>query len=141
MIQKQIEEAEAIVAREVAEFDARYPSETAWSEQTKPDADAGSIPKSPESSHRPEQPQEPETTREQPSVLELDTNPKESREPAQEASDTVDADTNHDQSSDPLRTDVSTNGHNATVHQTDVHRGHDDDGGEVVEDNEDTVIY
>lgn len=51
------------------------------------------------------------------------------------------AETNLDQSSEVARTDVTpTNDHNAAPpDQTDAHR--DDDGGEVVEDNEDTVIY
>lgn len=60
----------------------------------------------------------------------------ESKEP-QETTDTVGAQTNPENNSDPARTDAPTNG-------TDAHGqpdAHHDDGGEVVEDNEDTVIY
>ena len=53
------------------------------------------------------------------------------------------AETNLDQSSEVARTDITpTNDHNVSLaDQTDVHRGADDDGGEVEEDKEDTIIY
>lgn len=64
---------------------------------------------------------------------------------AHEASDAVGAeDTNHEKPSEVAKTDTAstTNDTNAAVDdQADIHRAAEDDGGEVVEDKEDTVIY
>lgn len=84
----------------------------------------------------------------QAAVPDTDTT-KESKDAAHEAPDTVGAGpeitTNHDKEPEvPRTTDVTpttNNGNVAVNDQTDVHRGAEDDGGEVVEDKEDTVIY
>ncbi|KAF9892434.1 hypothetical protein FE257_001542 [Aspergillus nanangensis] len=122
-IQEQIKDVEATIAREAAEFEAQNPPEE------KHEAREGG-----ENDHAGEE------VKEQPPLP--DTSAKETSETAQVASDPVGAKTNHDQGSEGARADVtSTNENHEPVHhdQTDVHR--DDDGGEVVEDQEDTVIY
>ncbi|RJE21764.1 pinin SDK memA [Aspergillus sclerotialis] len=121
-IRDQVDEAESIISREVAEFEARYPPQDDTKENKQ--------------ENRQEEPDQSEPPA-------LDTHPKEAKDTANEASDTVGAETNLDQSSKVARTDITpTNDHNAAPpDQTDVHRGADDDGGEVEEDKEDTVIY
>jgi hypothetical protein len=139
LIQQQIEEAKATIAREVAEFEARYPPEAFAPEQPtlaepQPQTDK-------------EKTQEPEATTQsngqqvpppapEPEVTPTDTG---SKETAEGAPDMVGVDAN-DQNPMPPATDEPTNAEEgATQDQTDTHR--DDDGGEVLEDNEDTVIY
>lgn len=77
----------------------------------------------------------------QPSAPEHEADPTDSKsETAHGAPETVGVDIN-DQTPDLAKTDETTaNVEESTVQdQHDAHR--DDDGGEVVEDNEDTVIY
>lgn len=120
-IRDQVEEAEATISREVADFEAHHLPE--------------------EEDSRAQEESRQEEPQEQAPAPEAD--PKESQDTANEASDTVGADNNLDRSSEVARTDgTPTNDHHAAApDQTDVHRGADDDGGEVVEDQEDTVIY
>ena len=126
MIQEQIEDAKAIVAREVAEFEARYPPEAFAPEDLEPVCTEE--PKQQNTSE-----QQPESNPEQPSAPEpqVESNP-------QETTDTVVAQTNTEHDSEAM-TEAPTNGADgAAQEQPDAHH---DDGGEVVEDNEDTVIY
>lgn len=80
--------------------------------------------------------------RDQPSAPEHEADPtvSKSEETAHGASETVGVDIN-DQTPDLAKTDKTTANveESAVQDQHDAHR--DDDGGEVVEDNEDTVIY
>lgn len=122
MIREQIEDAEATVAREVADFEARYPPEAFVRQELEP-------------APTEEQPKQQDTSEHQPDAPEPPAEPKE----AQEAMDTAGAQSNNEQSSEPSKTDAPTNGTDTAAHeQSDAHN---DDGGEVVEDNEDTVIY
>lgn len=134
IIQDQIEDAEKTVAREVAEFEARYPP---------PQQTEGQNP--PETKPKPQAGQEVEEDKpaDHPApVAEVESERKnETREPQEtthEASDRVGVETKRDQSSveDP---------HTRTNHEPQPdpsEADHPDDGGEVVEeDNEDTVIY
>ncbi|CAI7633196.1 unnamed protein product [Penicillium glandicola] len=146
-IKQQIEEAEATIAREVAEFEARYPPEAFAPKQptqveikptqaeTKPQAGE----KQPRVSAEQQQTDGPQ---DQPSAPAHETDPTDSKskETAQSAPETVGVDIN-DQSPDLAKRDETTaNAEESAVQdQHDAHR--DDDGGEVVEDNEDTVIY
>ncbi|KAJ5120710.1 uncharacterized protein N7515_010098 [Penicillium bovifimosum] len=139
IIQQQIEEAKATIAREVAEFEARYPPEafapeqpTLAEPQQQPNEEKTQEPKADtQSDGQQVPPPAPE-----PEVTPTDTG---SKETAEGAPDTVGVDAN-DQKPIPPTTDETTNVEEvATQDQTDPHR--DDDGGEVLEDNEDTVIY
>lgn len=134
VIREQIEDAEATVAREVAEFEARYPPEAFVREDIEPAQPApkeGQV----EENKEPERPQQQVSEPEQPSAPEKEAV---STEP-QEAANTENVHPEQDQSSKPTTTDAPTNGTSpAEQEQADVHH---DDGGEVVEDNEDTVIY
>lgn len=135
MIREQIEGAEATVAREIAEFEARYPPEAFVHQELEP-------------IHKDEQPAKPEEPLKDPqqqqpkSMIELPPAPEPDAklEEAQKTTDEVGAQTNEEQTSDVARTDTTpTNGTDTAAHeQADAHH---DDGGEVVEDNEDTVIY
>lgn len=134
IIQDQIEDTEKTVAREVAEFEARYPPPQQTEEEnppeTKPKPQVG------------KEVEEDKPADHSAPVPEVESERKnETREPQEtthEASDRVDAETNRDQSSeeDP---------HTRTNHEPQPdpsEADHPDDGGEVVEeDNEDTVIY
>lgn len=135
MIQKQIEEAEATVAREVAEFEARYPPE-AFIPQ--PDKNIKEEPAAkPEETQGEMKMQQTDTPSDQPSAPEpVNSRESDSKEPAQDAPETVKTNGKEAVSATMGRSiDVDTAVHD----QSDAHR--DDDGGEVVEDNEDTVIY
>lgn len=132
MIGEQIEDAEATVAREVAEFEARYPPEAFVREDLEPAPKEG---RQVEEHKEPERPQQQVSEPEQPSAPEKEAV---SNEP-QEAANTENVHPDQEQSSKPTTTDAPTNGTSpAEQEQADVHH---DDGGEVVEDNEDTVIY
>ena len=89
-----------------------------------------------------QQQQQKDGPRDQPSAPEHKANPTDSKskETAQGAPDTVGVDTN-DQNPDLVKTDEMTANveESAAQNQHDVHR--DDEGGEVVEDNEDTVEF
>jgi len=129
MIREQVKDAEATVAREVADFESRYPPEAFVREDLKP-ASTEEQPKQQDTSE-----QQPESRLDQSSAPEPQS---ESREP-QETTDMVGAQTNTEQSSETVRTDTPANGADEAAHQqSDAHH---DDGGEVVEDKEDTVIY
>ncbi|KAJ5560923.1 hypothetical protein N7535_009120 [Penicillium sp. DV-2018c] len=139
IIQQQIEEAKATIAREVAEFEARYPPEAFTPEQPTLDE--------PPQQTKEEKTKEPEATTQSddqqvpPPAPEPEVNPTDpdSKETAEGAPDTVGVVAN-DQKPIPPATDETTNvEEGATQDQTDTHR--DDDGGEVLEDTEDTVIY
>ncbi|KAJ5366351.1 hypothetical protein N7541_000292 [Penicillium brevicompactum] len=128
VIKEQIEKAEALVAQEVAEFEAKYP----------PEAFAPKLP-TPESQPKPEKPteqQQPDTQAEESSVQ---ANSADSGPQGQvlSAPDIVSQETNEgaskvQQDEMPAKVDESV---------LEQHELHNDDGGEVVEDNEDTVIY
>ncbi|KAJ5783070.1 hypothetical protein N7457_004844 [Penicillium paradoxum] len=140
VIEQQIEEAKATIAREVAEFEARYPPEAFAPQQP---AEIEAQPQAGvEKTEKYDETQQVDGSQDPPSAPEPETNPTdpESKETAQGAPDTVGVDA-HDQTSDPVQTDGTTAnvGESAVQDQNDAHR--DDDGGEVVEDNEDTVIY
>ncbi|KAL2864462.1 pinin family protein [Aspergillus lucknowensis] len=111
IIRDQIQEAEATIAREVEEFETR----NARKEQ--------------------EQESEPNSHTEAPTSNEV----SEEARPTEQA-----ADTNHDngpEETNPKSPPVPSNEVSVGSNQEDDHRGAEDDGGEVVEDNEDTVIY
>ncbi|EHA20278.1 hypothetical protein ASPNIDRAFT_136103, partial [Aspergillus niger ATCC 1015] len=128
IIQDQIKEAEATVAREVAEFEARYssPEEENAKQQEE---------KKQESGH--------EETQEPASVSETDA--LENKSVAQASSVTLGAETTADGGSEEAKAETTlANDSNVSTSmdhdRSDIHR-HDDDGGEVEEDQEDTVIY
>ncbi|PYI04351.1 hypothetical protein BO78DRAFT_399033 [Aspergillus sclerotiicarbonarius CBS 121057] len=123
IIQDQIRDAEATVAREVEEFEARY----APHEEKKPEEEKLDI---------------QEETQEQAAVSESDA--LENKSVAQASSVTLGAETTVDGGSEEVKPETTpaqesnvSMDHDRTE---DIHR-HDDDGGEVVEDQEDTVIY
>ncbi|KAE8154736.1 pinin/SDK/memA/ protein conserved region-domain-containing protein [Aspergillus avenaceus] len=123
IIQDQVEEAKATISREISEFESRYPPEE--EESTKESNDDNK-----------------EEKHDQAPAPEADT--QELKEISQETSDPVGAETNHVRGSEVARTDITpTNDNNVSMDNdhADVHRGAEDDGGEVVEDKEDTVIY
>ncbi|KAJ5178477.1 Pinin/SDK/MemA protein [Penicillium coprophilum] len=142
-IKQQIEEAEATIAREVAEFEARYPPEAFAPEQPTQAEAQPTEPTGTETKQADEQPlqgsEEQEQTdgrQDQPSPEhEADLTDVKSKEATQGAPDTVGSD-NNDQTSDLAKKDDTA----ANVKESAVQDQHDD-GGEVVEDNEDTVIY
>ena len=121
MIQDQIRDAEAIVAQEVAEFETRYASREEMNPEEKQDTQ--------------------EETQEQAAVSESDA--LENKSVAQASSVTLGAETTVDGGSEEAKPET-TPAHESNVSmdhdRSDIHR-HDDDGGEVVEDQEDTVIY
>ncbi|KAB8277665.1 pinin/SDK/memA/ protein conserved region-domain-containing protein [Aspergillus minisclerotigenes] len=121
IIREQVEEAEATVAREVAEFEARYP---AHEEDTSKNQD--------------------EVTQEdRDQAPEPEAEFKENKDTTQEPG-AVGAETNHNRDSEAAPSDATAiNNNNIPINNdhADVHRGAEDDGGEVVEDKEDTVIY
>ncbi|KAL2829153.1 hypothetical protein BDW59DRAFT_142210 [Aspergillus cavernicola] len=120
IIRDQIREAEAIVAREVEEFDARIGHEE----------EAGS-----------EKQELPMETPDQAPTSSKDTQEAQSTD---QQADMVTAETNHNKEPEeakPESASVANNEVSASSNQEDVHRAAEDDGGEVVEDNEDTVIY
>jgi hypothetical protein len=121
IITRHIEEAESIVTREAAEFDARYPPEP---EEQKP-AD--------------------QSDREDHGRARLDQGPREANGPATDTTDTVGSEIDRDRGTEIPRTNPTTSANDhaqPTTAPAEASRGHDDDGGEVVEeDKEDTVIY
>ncbi|KAJ5841934.1 hypothetical protein N7534_011764 [Penicillium rubens] len=146
-IKRQIEETEATVSREVAEFEARYPPEAFAPEQptqveTQPTQAETQEQAGEKQQEVSEEQQQTDGPRDQPSAPEHEADPTDpkSKEKAQGAPDTVGVDIN-DQNPDLAKTDEATANveESAPQDQHDAHR--DDDGGEVLEDNEDTVIY
>ncbi|KAJ5611146.1 hypothetical protein N7510_007865 [Penicillium lagena] len=140
VIQEQIQDAEATVAREIAEFDARFPPETTRSETSRRNSKEEVLQaKGPSHSSETEQQNGPSHEK---SVSESEAQSNEPQNPSPEAPEIVGGDGAQDQSSASAKPDDTPMNGSATVHDhIDVHRGADDDGGEVVEDNEDTVIY
>ena len=135
IILDQIEDTEKTVAREVAEFEARYPPPQQTEEEnppeTKPKPQVG------------KEVEEDKPADHSAPVPEVESERKnETREPQEtthEASDRVDAETNRDQSFEDNNQRARTN-HEPQPDPSEA--DHPDDGGEVVEeDNEDTVIY
>ncbi|KKK13504.1 hypothetical protein P175DRAFT_0512392 [Aspergillus ochraceoroseus IBT 24754] len=121
IIRDQVHDAEATVARELEEFEAR----SAAQEEEALDTEKQKL---------------PEETAEQASTSK-DTQNAQSTEPE---TDPARAETNHDKDPSIVKTESTPAIHNdipLNHDQADVHRGAEDDGGEVVEDNEDTVIY
>ncbi|KAL4976839.1 pinin/SDK/memA/ protein conserved region-domain-containing protein [Aspergillus desertorum] len=118
-IQDQIREAKATIAREVEEFDARNAQED-----------------------RPEtgKQDQPENTQQKLDLPEPSQNAQSDQ--ADDQKETVTAEPNHEKEPEAAKPDgPSTEAVSAGLHQEEDHRAADDDGGEVVEDNEDTVIY
>ncbi|KAJ5479765.1 hypothetical protein N7530_005274 [Penicillium desertorum] len=148
MIKQQIEEAEATVAREVAEFEARYPPEAFAPEQptqveTQPTQAETQEQAGEKEQKVSEEQQQTDGPRDQPSAPEHEADPTDSKskETAQGAPDTVGVHIN-DQNPDLAKTDEATANVEESAPQDQHHAHRDDDGGEVVEeDNEDTVIY
>ena len=138
VIKEQIEEAEATIAREVAEFEAKYPPEAFAPEQ--PPLDGTQKEAEQEEKPKPEQQEQTDTKPDQPAPQpQADPTDSEPKEEAQNVPEPVGIETN-DGASDPIKTGgMSTNAEESVHDQNEAHR--DDDGGEVVEDNEDTVIY
>lgn len=141
MIEQQIEEAKATIAREVAQFQAKYPPE-AFTPQQPIQAETQQAIAEQQPTEISEGKQIVDGSQDPPSAPEPETHPtdSDSKATAQGAPDTVGG-AAHDQTSDPIQTDGMTANkvEGAVQDQSDAHR--DDDGGEVVEDNEDTVIY
>lgn len=140
MIAEQIKEAETIISREVAEFESRYPPE-AFVYQPEPELKyeqpAGqqeAQPKSQQQHQNPLNGEQKETTgsstEDHPPVVDRQ-NPTE-----QSSGDTAEA----PNTSDPNKSDAP-NEETIAREVAEANRAADDDGGEVVEDNEDTVIY
>ncbi|KAL4883461.1 pinin/SDK/memA/ protein conserved region-domain-containing protein [Aspergillus karnatakaensis] len=117
IIENQIREAEATIAREVEEFDSRGARDEEQQETKKQDGQNEHLEQS-----EPQKDGENEAPKEQ---VDQETNEtiheKGSEQPQPEAAPIAD-------------TSISTSTH-------EDHRAAEDDGGEVVEDNEDTVIY
>ncbi|CAI7661791.1 unnamed protein product [Penicillium manginii] len=140
-IADQIKEAETTVSREVADFEAKYPPE-AFVYQPEPEL------KNEQPAEQHEQQQQQQQQMQQPSNGEQqekaesivkDPTPVEHEDLTKEIPDnTVDAQITQS-NSDPSRSDAPNEETAAQV--AEANRAADDDGGEVVEDNEDTVIY
>jgi hypothetical protein len=122
----------------LAEFEAKYPPEAFVPEQ--PPLNAPQKEKPQEENSNAEQQQQADTQPDQPAPQpQAEPADSEPKEQAQSATETVGVETN-DGIFDPTKTDgTSANVGESAHHQNEAHR--DDDGGEVVEDNEDTVIY
>ncbi|KAF7117986.1 hypothetical protein CNMCM5793_007355 [Aspergillus hiratsukae] len=122
LIRRQIEEAEATISRERAEFEARHPPQEETESKEEKEIQAGNHQESPLP----------------------DADVQEPKDTAQESSDKGKAETSQDQNVEAAQPETApVNDVPVSVNQNDSddHRAADDDGGEVVEDNEDTVIY
>ncbi|KAL4871154.1 hypothetical protein BDV12DRAFT_38340 [Aspergillus spectabilis] len=120
IIESQIREAEATIAREVEEFDARNSQKEEQSELNEQDQPA-------ENSEQPQLNKDAQNAEPEPI----------------EQNDSGKNETNHDKIPEEAQTEtapITDNAVSATSNPED-HRAAEDDGGEVVEDNEDTVIY
>ncbi|CAI7569170.1 unnamed protein product [Penicillium bialowiezense] len=128
VIKDQIEKAEALVAQELADFEAKYP----------PEAFAPKLP-TPEPQPEQEKPAEQQQSDTQPDQPSAQVNSADAgtKEQVESAPDTERLETNEAASIPQL--DETPAKIDESVH--DQHGAHNDDGGEVVEDNEDTVIY
>ncbi|KAL4903265.1 hypothetical protein BDW74DRAFT_53809 [Aspergillus multicolor] len=120
IIRDQVREAEVTVSREVDEFDVRN------AQEDQPEA---------EKQAQPEEKPEEQPEQSEPSLDAQGDKPEEQK-------DSVTAETNHEKEPEETKPDSApAEAVPATSHQEEDHRGAEDDGGEVVEDNEDTVIY
>ena len=137
VIREQIEEAEATVAREVAEFDARYPPEAFKYEKLEPISAETTGP--PGASKEQEQAKPAaEPVSEQPPVPEPMADIAEPKETPVEK----DTQSSVEKPSEPTTTEAAPTSAVEAADSKDTHRtAHDDDGDEMLEDNEDTVIY
>lgn len=137
VIHEQIEEAETTVAREVAEFEARYPPEAFVREDLEPISTS----KDDQAVERPETTeQQPESTTETPQTSAPETNSHQGQDSAEATSLPAPL----ANGAESAKADVAASSGEADTadqEQADAHRAAEDDGGEVVEDNEDTVIY
>lgn len=139
VIREQIEDAEATVSREVAEFEARYPPEAFVRQDLELALKDGQPEEEKMAPGEPQQEQEqskPETEQ----VPGPGPGPEtETAAKAPQATAEKEDRVKQGQNSEPIESEEATNGTDtAAQEQTDAHH---DDGGEVVEDNEDTVIY
>ena len=132
MIREQIEEAEATVAREVVEFDARYPPEAFVCEKIEP---ISTEPAGPTGESEGQQQQEAKPVSKQDTATKAEAETK-------ELEVTSDKKVAEEQPAESLQNDaVSTSVVEAADAKDDHRSPHDDDGDEMLEDNEDTVIY
>ncbi|KAJ5184246.1 hypothetical protein N7492_001862 [Penicillium capsulatum] len=136
VIHEQIEDAEATVARETAEFEARYPPEAFVREDLEPLSSL--IDDQAAATKRHESAGEPESTLDTLETSAPTTNPHEVQDSAQP----TEASAPPANEVEPAKAETVASGADTMEHeQADAHRAAEDDGGEVVEDNEDTVIY
>ncbi|KAJ5714753.1 uncharacterized protein N7483_011934 [Penicillium malachiteum] len=127
IIQDQIKEAEEIVSREVAAFEAQYPPEAF----TRQDIVSSIVPTS---NDEPEEQAQKDSAPAKPDASVPESGFKETEKPTEELEE------KHEQ----VQSTEPDNVHEcSTVSGEDLeHHDHrDDDGGEVLEDNEDTVMY
>lgn len=129
---EQIEDAEATVAREVAEFETKYPPEVFVCQVPEPVSEE----KQPEEKKESGESQQPKPEAEIPTPAPA-AEPESTAEEPQAIAEKEEQ-VKQQQSSEPAKSEAPTNGTDAGHEQADAHH---DDGGEVVEDNEDTVIY
>jgi hypothetical protein len=139
VIREQIEEAEATVAREVAEFDARYPPEAFVYEKPEPISAEAAGPQAGSE----EQPKQAKPTAEPVSEQAPVPNPEADTKEPKDAPVEKDAQSSKEQPSEPIQPEAAPADVADAAHsKDDAHRtAHDDDGDEMLEDNEDTVIY
>lgn len=148
VIAEQIKEAEAIISREVAEFESRYPVK-AFEYQPEPELKNEQPAGQQEEQQKPQQQhqnplngEQKETTgssTEDPTGSSTEDHPPvvDRENPTEKSSgDTAEA----QNTSDPNKSDAP-NEETIAREVAEANRAADDDGGEVVEDNEDTVIY
>ncbi|GLI74191.1 hypothetical protein PoHVEF18_002425 [Penicillium ochrochloron] len=139
IIREQVEEAEATVAREVAEFNARYPPEAFVYEKLEPISAEVAGPAGESEAQQQAKPTAEPVSEEAPAPkAEADA-----QEP-KETSDKKDAEPSEEKPSEPTPTSTvpMPMGMDGAADSRDAHRAaHDDDGDEMLEDNEDTVIY
>ncbi|OQE27581.1 hypothetical protein PENSTE_c004G04089 [Penicillium steckii] len=137
IIADQIREAEAKVSQEVAEFEARYPPE-AFVYQAPPELENRQSAEQRESQQM-EQPPLDGENQEATESKEEDTSAIQEDATVQEASGTTTEIKDTQPPSGPSNADAQTT--QTAQEVVEASRAADDDGGEVVEDNEDTVIY
>ncbi|GFF83820.1 twinfilin [Aspergillus udagawae] len=120
LIRRQVEEAEATISRERAEFEACHPPQEGRESKKENETQTGN-------QHEAPQP---------------DAGVQEPKDTTDESSDKGNAETNQDHNIEAALPETI-NDVPVSVNHTDSddHLAADDDGGEVVEDNEDTVIY
>lgn len=137
VIREQIEEAEATVAREVAEFDARYPPEAFKYEKLEPISTETTGPPGASEEQQLALPAA-EPVSEQAPIPEPKADTAEPKETPVEK----DAQPSEERPSEPTTTDAAPTSAVEAADSKDTHRAaHDDDGDEMLEDNEDNVIY